>query len=130
MDDLHYHGILVDASFSDARFPLTFKNFAQQVVGSWRLHGIEVPYQDLTAAIERIQPAMKADVPFYAHLYNDTDLIVIFRERIFRVTPDTATWKPIIEYGENLGIPKEQLDFRPNRFQDERDYFAPEDFLA
>jgi hypothetical protein len=23
-----------------------------------------------------------------------------------------------------------QLVFRPNRFQDERDYFAPEDFLA
>lgn len=130
MDDMHYHGILVDASFLDPEFPLSFRNFAQQVAGSWLLHGIEVPQQDLTAAIEQIQRAMKADRPYYAHLYNDTELIVIFKERVFRVSPDTATWKPIVEYGEAFGIPTEQLDFLPNRFQDERHYFEPGDFLA
>lgn len=130
MYELNYHGILVDASFLDPQFPLSFKNFARQVAGSWLLHGIEVPHQDLTAAIEHIQRAMKADRPYYAHLYNDAELVVIFKDKVFRVLPHSATWKPIVEYGKALGIPDEQLDFWPNRFQDERHYFAPGDFLA
>lgn len=66
---------------------------------------------------------MKGDEPWYAHLYNDKKLIVVFKNKVFSVKPHLSFWKPILEYGKKLNIPEEQLDFWPNRFQDEKHYF-------
>lgn len=72
---------------------------------------------------------MKSDEPYYAHLYNDNELIVVFKEKVFHVTPHRSTWTPIIEYGRMLHIPESQLTFWPNRFQDETNYFKQNDFI-
>jgi hypothetical protein len=56
---------------------------------------------------------------FYFHFYKGDDLIIIFKERIFRVKTDMATWKEVIEYGKTLNIPAKQLDFYPCRVEDE-----------
>ncbi len=61
---------------------------------------------------------------WYGHFYNDQELIVVFKDQVFKVAPHKSTWTPIIEYGQTLGIPEDQLDFWPNRFQDEIHYFA------
>lgn len=66
---------------------------------------------------------MRSDRIFYNHLYNDEILIVIFKKKIFRVNSHKSSWKEIIEYGLSFDIPIEQLDFWPNRFQDELHYF-------
>jgi hypothetical protein len=108
-----YHGILVDASFTDTSFPETFKSFARTTAGSWRLYGIEVPSAELDAEVARIQDAMKSDQPYDAHLYNDRELVGVFKNRVFRVAPHCSTWEPILEFGRALDIPEEQLDFWP-----------------
>jgi hypothetical protein len=129
MDRDVYHGILVDVAFEDPGFPASFRSFARHKSGTWVLHGIEIPVRDLAEGITRIQSAMKAGQPYYAHLYNDREVVVVFKDQTFRVTPHADTWQPILEHGRKLNIPEPQLDFWPNRFQDERHYFRPEDFV-
>lgn len=125
-----YHGIILDAEFIDSSYPEKFKIFAKRKSSDedWTLYGIEVEEKDLKKTIVAIQKCMKLDQPYYAHFYNDNKLIVIFKDKIFHVSPHISTWNKIIEYGKKLKIPTEQLDFWPNRFQDEAHYFEPEHF--
>lgn len=127
---LLYHGIVIAQGFRDPTFPKSFTIFAKRVSqgDGWDLYGIEMNASDLINTIHQIQEQLKSNEPWYAHLYNDEELIVIFKNRVFRVTSHRSTWGEIITYGKTLNIPAEQLDFWPNRFQDEIHYFAPEDF--
>lgn len=124
-----FHGIVVDVAFTDLSFPASFSCFAREQSGTWGLFGIVVPRDELEKAIVSIQAHMRKDQPFYAHLYDDETLIVIFKDRCFHVTPHCSTWAEIERYGRSLNIPVEQLDFWPNRFQDEAHYFKPESFI-
>ncbi len=126
-----YHGIILDSAFEDPNYPYSFKIFAKRksTTNPWILIGIEIKESELEKSISDIQLNMKSDKPYYSHLYNDEDLVVIFKNKVFKVKSHSSTWKPIIEYGQLLGIPKEQLDFWPNRVQDEIHYFKSEEFL-
>lgn len=119
-----YHGIIIDQEFKDKNYPEKFKIFAKKKDDDWRIYGIEIEESKVDEIIKNIQENIKETGNWYAHLYNDTELIVIFKNKVFIVTPNSWSWKPIIEYGRNLNIPEEQLDFWPNRFQDERHYFC------
>jgi len=123
-----YHGIIIDQEFKDLSISKTFKVFAKKQSGSWGIYGIEVEDSQLEESIKRIQESMKEDESWYAHLYNDEKLVVIFKNKVFEAKPHANSWKPIVDYGRELNIPEEQLDFWPNRFQDERNYFSKEDF--
>mgnify|MGYP001294803448 FL=1 len=125
-----YHGIIIDQEFTDQSFPNTFKVFAKKQDGSWGIYGIEVEDPKLEESIKKIQENMKGDEPWYAHFYNDRQLIVIFKDMVFRVEPHISSWTPIIDYGRELNIPEEQFDFWPNRFQDEIHYFSKGDFTS
>ena len=93
------------------------------------LYGITIEDLELADAINNIQKMMKTDKPYYSHFYNDEKVLVVFKDKVFEATSHKSTWKSIIEYGKHLGIPEEQLDFWPNRFQDEIHYFNKEDYL-
>lgn len=125
-----WHGILIDQAFTDRAFPESFNSFAKEGTSSlgWLLYGVIIAHEELAPSIKNIQDAMRSDKVFYSHLYNDQELIVIFKERIFRVGSHESTWEPILEFGRQSGISEEQLDFWPNRFQDERHYFQKESF--
>jgi hypothetical protein len=125
-----FHGILVDAAFTDPPFPEKFPVFARQKTNGWIPYGIEVPREQVEKAVSLIQENMRSDEEFYSHLYDDETVIAIFKKRILRMTPHSSTWDEVREYGFTLKIPPAQLDFWPNRFQDEIHYFKPESFLA
>jgi hypothetical protein len=129
MQQNRFHGILLDVSFVDNHYPETFSIFAHKKAGDWGLFGIEIPRDGLESAILSIQMQMRSDEPFYNHLYDDEAVIAIFKKRVFRVTPHISSWKDIQQYGLTLNIPVVQLDFWPNRFQDEIDYFERENFV-
>jgi hypothetical protein len=129
MQQPNYHGILVDFSFEDTIYPEKFKLFAKRKSDDWTLYGIIVEDSKIDAVIKDIQNNMKSKEPYYQHFYNDEQMIVVFKDRIFTVTPQISTWKEIIEYGKTLNIPQDQLTFWPNRFQDEIHYFKYEDFI-
>lgn len=94
-----YHFILIDQEFTDHGFPETFNIFAQKQDGSWKIYGVEVPKDSLERSIADIQKNMKAGT-WYAHGYNENELIVIFKEKIFRVKPEPSEWDEIVEYGK------------------------------
>lgn len=126
-----YHGIILDFEFTNTKYPEQFKIFAKRKSSSnnWTLFGIEVPNDRIEFVIADIRANMKFDKPYYAHLYNDNDLLVVFKEKVFKVKPHNSTWGKVLAYGKQLGIPKEQMNIWPNRFQDEINYFKPEDFV-
>jgi len=123
-----YHGIIIDQEFIDKSFPKSFKVFAKRQAFTWGIYGIEIGDSELQEAIAKIQAHMKISQPWYAHLYNDSVLIVIFKDKVIKVKPQKTSWKPIIDYGMKLNISEKQLDFWPNRFQDEIHYFKEKDF--
>ena len=124
-----YHGIILDAEFKHPDYVNRFSIFAKRtdVKNDWICFGIEIEAEKLEQTINDIQKNLRADAPFYAHLYNGKELIVIFREKVFRVGLDKKTWRPLKEYGSRvLQIPCEQLDFWPTTFEEEPKYFTRE----
>ena len=126
-----YHGIILDLAFIDSRFPERFHVFAKRrsATEAWWLIGVEVSDSGIESVIKEIQTNLREGQPFYVHFYNDSELIVIFKEKVFKVAPHRTTWAAVIEFGKSLGIPEVQLDFWPNRFQDETHYFSSGDFV-
>ena len=118
-----YHGILIDQEFKDDSFPQKFKQFDKKQDGSWGIYGIEIGDDQLENTIKEIQEDMKDGENWYVHLYNKEKLIVIFKNKVFKINKDKESLKQIIDYGKQLNIPEEQLDFQPLQFQDEKDYF-------
>ncbi|MEK7479378.1 MAG: hypothetical protein AAB634_02485, partial [Patescibacteria group bacterium] len=114
-----------DQAFDYQTFPETFKVFGKRKSSSnsWTLFGIEILAFELSLAIKQVQTEMKDNAPYYAHFYNEGELIVIFKHTIFTITPDRASWDPAIKYGKALGIPEEQLDFYPSSLSEEKNYF-------
>lgn len=46
------------------------------------------------------------------HFWQDRDVIVVFRDKMFEVNfDDKETWKDAVAYGLSVGVPEEQLDF-------------------
>jgi hypothetical protein len=84
---------------------------------------VQVSAVALERTIQRLQGNMRKKLwpiahSFYFHLYNEEELIIVFKERIFEVKPDKSQFGEIIEYGRGLGIPMNQLDFIPYQFED------------
>ena len=112
-----WHGILVDVAF-DKAFLDGLKAIGRKEDDDWVIMKIELPDQGIGKAAKRIQDNMKDG--FYSHLYaEDGRLIIIFKNRMFDAEADRSTWKRAIEYGKSVGIPAEQLDFYPCKFEDE-----------
>lgn len=120
-----YHGILLNVSFGDPVFIEQFKTFARKefVSSSWIVVGVLIPDELFQQKIKEIQQNMKAG-KYYNHIYNDKELIVIFKNKVFFVKPHKSTWTEVIIYAQSIGIPEVQIDFWPNRFQDEQHYFS------
>lgn len=74
---------------------------------SWHTYRVNVTADD----IEKISLALKPR-SWYAHFWNDRELIVTYRDRTFAFERNnTKKRQEAIEYGLTVGIPKEQLDF-------------------
>jgi hypothetical protein len=121
-----YHGIIIDLSQKNKSI---FKSL--EIIGKLKaFHGlisllkVQVPASVIEDTIIRLQGNMRKSFrplvhAFYFHLYNNENLIVVFKDKIIWTKPDPNSFGEIIAYGKSLGIPEKQLDFIPYRFQDE-----------
>ena len=116
-----YHGILVEEGLQDPSVLRMVEVLGRKRGGDWSLVRVGVGAAHLPEVLDRVRRSLKTvdGVPFYAHFYRDAELVVVFPDRVFRATPDRVTWGPAVEYGMSVGIPAEELDFRPCRFEDE-----------
>jgi hypothetical protein len=115
----NYHGIIVDKSQKDKDIFNWLKIIGSKTTSKgWILYKIEINPEEIEKVIKELQQNMEPE-PFYCHFYRDNELIVVFKEKVFRIMPDKSTWKEAIEYGKSLGIPEKQLDFSPCKIEEE-----------
>jgi hypothetical protein len=116
-----YHGIIVEESLRDRSVLDAVAILGRKRGRDWTLLRVAVEARELSATIGLVRRGLKVvdGVPFYAHFYRSGELIVVFPDRVFRLTPQKQTWGPAVAYGKSAGIPTEQLDFMPCRFEDE-----------
>jgi hypothetical protein len=116
-----YHGILVAEGLRDRSVLGTVTLLGTRRGRDWTLLRVAVTEERLALVIARVQRGLRVEggVPFYAHFYRPCELLVVFPERVFRLTPRKESWAPAVSCGRSVGIPQEQLDFNPCRFEDE-----------
>ena len=122
-----YHGIIIKQSQRDARVFEKMEIISRKnaILGLIVLYKVRVRAEDLNKTIRAIQSNMTDRFMlfpqnFYAHFYRGNELIAVFRDKVFHMTPEKSTWKAALEHGKSLGIPEKQLDFRPCRIKDEK----------
>jgi hypothetical protein len=123
---MNYHGIILNISQRDKSIFDEIELLGKKNVflGMVVLNKVKVASEHLERLIPKLQSNMAKHFfylihEFYCHFYRGNELIIVFRNKVFRVTTDQSSWKEAIEYGENLGIPLKQLDFIPYRVEDE-----------
>jgi hypothetical protein len=116
-----YHGILIKEGVKNQTIFDQVRVLGKKTGRKWTLLKIGVEVKNITRTVRMVQANLLIEngIPYYAHFYRDDELIVIFPERIFNASPEKSSWSELVSYGESLGIPKAELDFRPCRFKDE-----------
>jgi hypothetical protein len=120
---LEYHGIIVDESLRNKMLLQKFTALASRPSSTnpWNLYLVEVRGGELEHKILLLQKNMKHR--YYAHFYHGNELRVVFSDRIFIAdVNDKGSWHAFQDYGLKLGIPKEQLECKPVRVEDEKDW--------
>ncbi len=124
-----YFGIVIEQSLRNRDVLDPDQIVARKRVGSWRFLLVSVPGAQIDQHIQELQPSMVTDDNWYAHYFRAEELIVVFRDAIFRVSIDSETWGPVVEHGLRSGIPLEQLDFKPRTVADSESFFSPKEPL-
>jgi hypothetical protein len=102
-----YQGTIIEQSLENTDILKEFSITKTWTDEDWILHDIEVD-EDAFLIIQR----SLANGPWYVHMWRDNEIVIIYKEKIFRVNRfDRDTWKEAIAHGLSIGIPKEQLDF-------------------
>jgi hypothetical protein len=121
-----YHGIIINRSQRDKAIFKTIEIIGERksLWGLLALYKIRVLPENIDGIIKAFQSNMADKLffkkqEFYFHFYRNNELIVVFRDKIFRVSPDKSTWGEVIAHGHQLKIADTQLDFTPNTFDSE-----------
>ena len=122
----NYHGIIVNLSQKNKSIfkRLNIVGVRKVLFGIIKIYKIDTSEKEINELIQEIQMNMSKSIlminqEFYAHFYRKNELIIIYRNKIFSVTMDKKTWEEAIKYGRSIGIKEKQLDFIPNRIEDE-----------
>lgn len=121
-----YLGIVIQQSLKDRTIVAPARVLARKRVKTWVFLLVGVAEADLEEHIRVLQKSMVTDDTWYAHYFRDQELVVVFRDAVFRAGLEPDTWGPLVEYGLNKGIPLEQLDFKPRTFQGAGEFFGLE----
>jgi hypothetical protein len=109
MNQTQYKGIIIEESLEN-RDLLKDAQIIKSTIssdGEWNMHTVLVSPEYL----ERLAQNLK-DGKWYAHFWNDRDVIAVFKGKTFKFNfDDRSTWEETLAHGRFLGIPEEQLDF-------------------
>ena len=119
-----YFGIVIEQSLADRSWLDGVRIEARRRPISWDFLLVSVDEDDLTEHLSSLQRAMRDDQPWYAHYFCDDELIVVFKHTALPITCDAETWAPAMDYGLSVGVPREQLDFKPRTTEDARAFFG------
>ncbi len=117
-----YHAIVISNSLLKPEILDDYKVLANHSDGSWLIVKLELNNDNIDRFIKDIQGNLKENQGWYTHLYNQdgSKLIIIFKNNVIHTNSKKDNWQEGIKYGVSIGIPIEQLDFRPNNFENEK----------
>jgi hypothetical protein len=109
---MKYRGIIVEEGLADNRV-LNKMNILkihispqENKTDRWHLFEVEIEGGEIEILSKEIIEG------WYAHFWHGTDIIAVFKDKMFKFNYlDKKTWVNVLEYGNRLGIPNEQLDF-------------------
>jgi len=116
---MSYHGILIREGLKNPAVLERLRVLGKKQAGEWLLVKVEVSEEQIEEVVKLVQRNLKRNPVFYAHFYRYNGLIVVFPEKVFKMSPHKATWGPAVAYGQSMGIPLKELDFKPCRIEDE-----------
>ena len=113
-----YKGTIVEESLLDNRLLNSFRinkvriSSAEQPEDRWHLYEVEATPEQIDKLATQLKPT-----GWYTHFWQGDDVIVVFPNKKFEIKySDQGTWKDAIAYGESIGIPTEQLDFKIDKY--------------
>lgn len=116
----NYKGTIVEESLLDNRLLNNFKinnlriSNAEKPEDRWHLYEVEATSEQIDELAIQLKPS-----GWYTHFWQGDDVIVVFPNKMFEIKySDQSTWQDAIAYGENIGIPTEQLDFKIDEYDD------------
>ncbi len=78
----------------------------------WTLHTVEIPSESMDRISDELKNSLEKKHNWFMHFWKEGLLVVIFKDKIFKLPKDDKeAWRPAIEHGISLGIPKYQLNF-------------------
>ena len=121
-EDSSFHGIIILEGFRDKDILESFKLIGKKESNEWTLLKVSIEpslFQHFLIVVQSNLLVDENGIPFYAHFYRNNSLIIVFPKKIFQVTCDKESWKEVIAYGISLGISEFELDFKPNKINEE-----------
>lgn len=106
---MRYKGLIIEESLENLAFLASCAILSTETAeeAGWCIHTVELEEEQFPI----LEQALK-DGKWYAHFWNGTDIVAVFKNKTFRFkSDDKGTWIPVIHYGKFIGIPPEQLDF-------------------
>lgn len=110
---MRYKGTIVEESLLDSRIVNGFNITKVHISGAdkpedrWHLYTLELDDSQIDSIMQQLKPT-----GWYAHFWNEEQIIAVFPNMKFRMSrSDRNTWNDVIDYGMQIGIPREQLDF-------------------
>jgi hypothetical protein len=123
---IEYHGIIINLSQKNKSIFNTLEIIGRKKLffGLLTIYKVKVTPDKIDRVINEFQSNMSCRIAFkkqefYLHFYRENELIIVFKDKIFNISPDKSTWSDAIAYGRQLKIADSQLDFFPNKFEDE-----------
>lgn len=104
-----YRGVIIVESLVDPNVVkgLTTVEEEYDQESDWHLVTVAASEEQISALAANIK-----DGPWYIHFWHGDDVIVVFQNKTFNMKHgDKTTWQPVVQYGQSIGIPPEQLDF-------------------
>ncbi len=115
-----YKGTIVEESLIDNRLLNGFKitNFrissAEKPEDRWHLYQVETTPEQTNELASQLK-----STGWYAHFWQGDNVIVVYPNKMFDIIySDKSTWKDAIAYGQSIGIPLEQLDFKIDEYEE------------
>lgn len=114
----------IEQCLRDGRLINEFEILSTRRGKSWTFHLVSIPEEQFHHRVKVLMNNMVTDDYWYAHFFRGEELVVVYRDAVFHISTEPATWESAVEHGLKNGIPKEQLDFNPRTLEDAKAFFG------
>ena len=120
-----YTGILLNKSFDESRTVIDSLHILRTKIytdSDWIVYQAVIDNNNIEEVLKNTSKNM-IDGPWYNHFYNEDEVVVVFKDKIFRISKSNYDLSEIIIYSQNLDIPSDQIDIKPINDSQLEDYF-------